>query len=132
MNAKRKSSDQFDLFGEPPEPPPKDERDERAAKQARDEGIAQVDAKSAEWQARAFAAIRLLFQQTTWIGTGEDLRFQIYPIVGEPRRLKIHHNVWGSVIKQLVARKMIVPTGQERHMRARKSHARITKVYRST
>jgi len=94
--------------------------------QLRDAGISQVLNNNVDWivlcvaEAERFAIDALCF-------TGEDIRLHCRIKVGQPR----HHNAWGALINILIKRKIIVPTGQFKHMRDPTSHARLTPVYQN-
>jgi len=104
-----------DLFG--------DNQDE--AKKARDAALSRVASNSGAWRANALAALSLLDRGYT--GTAEDIRIRL-----GMKGLKAphHHNAWGELIKTAIKVGKIVPTGQRRHMKTTKSHARQTPVYR--
>lgn len=91
---------------------------------ARDIALEVVAANSGKWFPRAFEQVTKL---KDWEGTGEDLRLLISPIVGEPHK----PNAWGALINTSIKRECLFRTGERRHMRTVKSHARTTDVYRS-
>lgn len=97
----------FDLFG---------------AKQARDAGLAQVS--RGPFLAAAITAIGKL--PSNLLVTGEDIRVRLIQAGIVPH----HHNAWGAVVKRAVEHGYLVPTGQYRHMRTERSHARKTPLYR--
>ena len=59
--------------------------------------------------------------------TGEDVRLKLIDAGLEP---PYHHNAWGAFTMKLVRGDFIEPTGDFRSMKTRKSHARITRIYR--
>jgi hypothetical protein len=87
----------------------------------RDEALRRVG--SGSWSDFALEELRAL---QGLMGTAEDFRLMISPIVGKPH----HHNAWGALIKKAVSAGVLVPTGQHRQMRTKRSHARQTPVYR--
>ncbi len=95
------------------------------AKDARDQALAQVTANSGPWYNRAILAIQLLPPGTT--GTFEEFRLRL---VHQGFEAPHHHNAWGAVAKGCISQHILVPTGQHRHMRTRKSHARMSPIYR--
>ena len=96
----------------------------RAALKARDEALAQVSDNAGCWIETALSRISTLSGEMT----GEDIRFALVPLVGEPH----HSNAWGALIKTAKGRGLIENTGRYVPMRAANSHARITPVYRIT
>lgn len=94
------------------------------AKTARDEALARVAENAGPWRGRAIITISNL--ESGWTGIGEDLRLRVYRRIGPPH----HHNAWGEVIKTCIQDKLLIPTGELRHMRTKKSHARKSPVYR--
>lgn len=96
-------------------------------KQKRDEALSLVEQHSRQWMANAMAALEnLLSEHPDWEFCGEDIRFLITPIVGDPH----HHNAWGAFIKRAISSKVIVDTGKIKHMRAFRSNGRRTAIYR--
>jgi hypothetical protein len=95
------------------------------AKEARDIALAQVARRAGPWRDRALAAIVALPSGTE--GTAENIRLRL---LRGGLELPHHHNAWGEVIKTAISRHYLVPTGKRAHMQTRKSHARITPVYR--
>jgi len=93
-----------------------------AAIKARDEALAQVSDNAGDWIESALARIPTLSGELT----GEDIRFALVKIVGEPH----HSNAWGALIRTAKGRGLIENTGHYVPMRAANSHARITPVYR--
>jgi hypothetical protein len=89
---------------------------------ARDEALAQVSANADTWIESALARIPTLTGELT----GEDIRFALIALVGEPH----HSNAWGALIKTAKGRGLIQNTGQYVPMRAANSHARMTSVYK--
>ena len=106
-----------DLFPEGPQ-------DEATAKRARDEALRRVRDNAGDWRDRALLAMNLI---PGFIGTWEDIRVRLL-MKGLAR--PHHHNAWGEVSKEALKRKLMIPTGEMRPMRLKKSHARSTKVYR--
>jgi hypothetical protein len=98
--------------------------DPNAAKKARDAALARVRQNGGDWREKALCALYLI---PGFEGTAEDIRLKLQIKRLEPPH---HHNAWGEMIKAALAQKMIIPTGQRRKMRTRKSHARETAVYR--
>jgi hypothetical protein len=94
------------------------------AKQARDEALAKVRNNGGEWREIALCGLYLI---PGFEGTAEDIRLRLQIKRIPPPH---HHNAWGEMIKAALSLKLIVPTGERRHMRTRKSHARLTDVYR--
>ncbi|MFZ0270967.1 MAG: hypothetical protein WAL34_03870 [Acidobacteriaceae bacterium] len=57
---------------------------------------------------------------------GEDIRRMLLPHVGHPGS----PNAWGALIRRAIKKGLIVATGEYRHMKEKRSHARRTMVYR--
>jgi hypothetical protein len=93
-------------------------------KTARDAALAQVAANAGPWRTRAILSVHAL--PLDWVGIGEDVRLHVVRQIGNPH----DQHAWGELIKACVASGMLVPTGEVRHMRVRKSHARQSPVYR--
>jgi hypothetical protein len=96
----------------------------RDAREARDEALARVRNSGGNWRDIALSALSLI---SGFEGTAEDIRIRLQLKGLRPPH---HHNAWGEMIKAALHQKMIVPTGERRQMRTRKSHARVTPVYR--
>lgn len=99
--------------------------DAAASREARDEGLEQVEEAAGAWMSMATAAVEAL--PAGWEGTGEDIRIMS---AGMPP--PHHHNAWGAMINTCVRKGWLVWTGEIRNMRSVRSHARATKVYRRT
>jgi hypothetical protein len=78
-----------------------------------------------EWRDQCVSVFPLLFDAGDMV-TGEDIRLAVSDTIGEPH----HHNAWGAMIRYMVGRKMIWATGKYKHMKTRRSHGRMTPVYR--
>lgn len=61
-----------------------------------------------------------------WHGTGEDVR----ELAGLAGIVAHHPNAWGAAINTCVRQKLLLKTDVFRQMRAVRSHARATRVYR--
>lgn len=103
------------------------QRELELTKKARDRALAIVAARSDTWMSRAVDWYRNNIP-SDWMGTGEDLRRHISPVIGQPH----HPNAWGALIKFLIRNKVVEPTGRYLQMRDEKSHARKTPEYRRT
>jgi len=57
--------------------------------------------------------------------TGEDIRVALTDCGIAPH----HPNAWGALTRILILRGMLIPTDEFRHMKSRRSHARMTRVY---
>lgn len=57
--------------------------------------------------------------------TGEDIRVALTNWGVTPH----HPNAWGALTRTLILRGMLIPTSEFRHMKSRRSHARMTRVY---
>lgn len=103
------SSDQFDLFG---------------AKSARDAAFSQIAEHNKDWRWAALVGISQLYPME---GTAEDIRITLLEKgLSSPN----HHNAWGELTKSAIKKGLLTRTGELRHMRTKKSHARLTPVYR--
>lgn len=107
---------QRSLFDNLPDP------DESAA--ARDEALDRVAENAGDWWT---IACRHVAGLRGWQGTGEDLRLQLRPVIGEPHS----PNAWGALVAHAVRCGWLHRTGERRPMRLVRSHARMTDVYRS-
>jgi hypothetical protein len=94
------------------------------AREARDEALARVKSNGGNWRDIAISALSLI---SGFEGTAEDIRIRLQLKGLRPPH---HHNAWGEMIKAALHQNMIVATGERRQMRTRKSHARVTPVYR--
>ena len=94
------------------------------AREARDAAMAQVMANTPpDWKDAARDIVARMKGEEV---TGEDIRFQC-----ERQRVQPHHsNAWGAFIAGLVREGVLEKTGRYVQMRAEKSHARETKLYR--
>jgi hypothetical protein len=105
---------------------------EEQARVARDAGIAQVQSNNPDWFALAMIELQEIAKHGSrdWANidtfTGETIRQMISPLVGHPAS----PNAWGALIMAAIKKKMIEPTGQYVAMKAERSHARKTAVYR--
>lgn len=99
-----------DLFGE-------------GAKIERDVALARVRARGGDWRDKAMTGLVLL---NHFVGTAEDIRIKL---IMKGLESPHHHNAWGEFIKAAIRSKLLIPTGERRHMRTAKSHARTTAVY---
>ena len=92
-------------------------------KGARDEALKRVTTRGGDWQERAIASLPVI---SGFKGTAEDIRIRlIMKGLDSPH----HWNAWGAMIQEAIKRRAIWPTGERRHMRTTKSHARMTPVY---
>ena len=96
------------------------------AKKARDAGIKRVEKHSDDWMPRALAIVSQLPQG--WIGTGEDIKFNVTRLIGPPH----HVNVWGAVVMNARRRGLLTKTGLWLQAKAPASHARNVQEYRRT
>ena len=96
-----------------------------AAQERRDAALSKVKDNSGDWFGVAFLQ---LVQERGKVKefTGEDIRNWLVPHVGRGHS----PNVWGALTRHAIALKLIAPTGQWTKMKAPKSHARQTPVYR--
>lgn len=91
----------------------------------RDEALARVAINSGGWFVAAMQIVMRL--PAGWTGTGEDLRVHhVQPVIGEPHKPE----AWGSLVSQAKRQGWLACTGERRAMKVRKSHARMTDVYR--
>lgn len=92
----------------------------------RDEGIAKVEANNEEWRKLAFSrACVFVASRVGGEYTGERIRDYVTAFIGPPK----HHNAWGALIRRLVQRKVITPTGKYEPMHHKEAHARVNAVY---
>jgi hypothetical protein len=97
-----------------------------AALDARDAALERVSHNAGEtWMQEGVRRIGLL---RSWQGTAEDLRILLLDSGFEAPH---HHNAWGALTRMALSHGLLVRTGAFTHMRTRKSHARMTAVYRS-
>ena len=69
--------------------------------------------------------------EIAWIPVGSDVTGEdIRAMCADRSITPSHPNAWGAVINSAVRSGMLVATGEHRQMRAVKSHARQTPVYR--
>lgn len=102
---------------------------ELSGEKLRDQGIKQVTSNNENWMDKALDAASsfVLFSRGHVSDlTGEDIRFNLRSVIGEPK----HPNAWGALINTLVKRKIIAPTGEYRQPKDKSSHARAIQVYR--
>lgn len=93
---------------------------------ARDEALERVWNNTPEaWRRLAFTMVAGL---VGWSGTAEQLRLLLRR-TGLPK--PHHHNAWGSLVKRLLEKGYLFPTGKSEHMATRRSHGRKTPVYRT-
>lgn len=104
------SDDQFSLF---------------EGRAARAEALTQVEDNSGDWMTRAYRAL-LTIEPGTEL-TGEDVRRHI---TDGGCSAPHHPNAWGALIRVAVVRGALSDTGRMTQMKAVKSHARRTPVYR--
>jgi hypothetical protein len=89
----------------------------------RDIGIDTVASKNQQWM---WAGLKLIVQlPREWIGTGEDIKQLVRPIIGEPT----HHNAWGALIMNARRQELLIPTGRWLHTKLKPSHARAVLEY---
>lgn len=94
---------------------------------ARDEALSRIAGKNQAWMAHAMNRLSTFIPGQEY--TGEEIRIRLRLEVGEPS----HHNAWGAFIRSAaVSYGLIEPTGEHRHMATKRSHARMTPVYRRT
>lgn len=94
------------------------------AKADRDAALKRVTERGGDWQSRAIAAMSLMLPG--FEGTAEDIRIRMMMRGFE---LPHHYNAWGAMIKAAEKQRVLMRTGQRRHMKGSKSHARKTDVY---
>lgn len=94
------------------------------ARAARDKGLQQVTQNSGAWVDRAMAEINLFLPPGEY--TGEDIRRWLT----ERKIVPHHHNAWGALCRVAMLRGLIRDTGKIVHMKAKRSHARRTPLYR--
>lgn len=103
-----------------------EEPDLLAALEARDEALTRVaDNAGPDWVNAVMAYVAKL--PLGWQGTGEALRLEITKAGCPPPH---NHNAWGSVIRIAKQRKLIKYTGLMAQMETKKSHARLSLVWR--
>jgi hypothetical protein len=91
----------------------------------RDEALERVQKHAGEdWMASALRCIERM--ERGLLVTGEDIRHKVKAEIGSPH----HHNAYGALVMAAVKRHLIVKTGQWTNMRDKRSHARMTPVYR--
>lgn len=92
---------------------------------SRDEALERVQKHAGEdWMASALGCIARM--ERGLLVTGEDIRHVVEKAVGPPH----HHNAYGALVMSAVKRHLIAKTGQWTNMRDKRSHARMTPVYR--
>lgn len=96
------------------------------ARAARDEALDRVTSNAgSDWMAAGLLEISRL---SNWEGTAEDLRLLF---LDRGFHQPHHHNAWGGLIRTAIGRGLLLRTGRFTNMRTRKSHARMTAVYKS-
>lgn len=101
-----------------------EEFDDKSSKAARDEGINRVKKNNRQWCNTVIRVISGI--HIGWTGTGEDIRRAWQNAGGPPPS---HHNAWGAVINSAVKRGLLTKIGMQ-PMKFKRSHARLTAVYR--
>lgn len=95
----------------------------RKAREARDKAMERVETNAKPWLHQALEIMPLCpFEEAT----GEDLRLWVCGQIGRPH----HHNAAGALVRQALRKGIIEKTGRWDQMKSRKSHARMTPVYR--
>lgn len=93
------------------------------SRKARDAGMKKVTDNGQPWNERALTSL------TRFKGaeaTGEDIRRHVSAEIGEPH----HPNGWGALVRSAIKKRWLIHTGIYRPMRAKRSHARRTPVYK--
>lgn len=112
-----------DLFGDEPyhqhNPDPTG-----PARKARDKGIKRVVKNNNTWHAKALAHIQNL--PIGWVGTGEDMRKHIQPLIEPPK----HPNAWGGLARSALGSGRFQHTGNWIVPKDTPSHARPIREYR--
>lgn len=98
---------------------------------ARNAALEQVETNNLDWSALALIQFKQLFIKPNLMPlvlnlTGEHIRHYLKPHVGSPS----HHNAWGAFTMKLLRTGLIEKTGEYVPMEDKRSHARITPVYR--
>lgn len=91
---------------------------------ARDMALKQVSDNSGEFMPRALHALKSLPPGDY---TGEDIRLHLEGLGIVPH----HNNAWGALIRKAVNSRLIIFTDKYVPMKAKKSHARRTPLYRT-
>lgn len=95
-------------------------------RQTKQEYLARVEETNEDWMQRAIACFerhRLIFPSEF---LAEVIREKLLPLVDFP----VSHHAWGALTARLMKMGMIVPTGEFRATRSRKTHGHRTAVYR--
>jgi len=92
----------------------------------RDEGLQKVIAHHRDWHVRVIAWIRA--RPPGWLGTTEDVRIAVVPLVGEAA----HPNAWGAVMNDAREKGWIVSTGVRPRSKMPQNHARRSDRYKRT
>lgn len=98
--------------------------DREEGKRRRDEGMgAALDAEDEAWK----IAYRQIVEGLPmgWQGTGEDIRFLVREVIGDPHTPE----VWGGMLAGCIKRHWLQRTGVRPLMRDPRSHARSTDSY---
>lgn len=96
----------------------------------RDQGIKQVSDNNKIWMENCITRIRYAFDGWDTFKepfTGEDIRFYLVTYKG---LRPTHQNAWGALTKALIARKLIVKTGNYVMPKDSSSHGRMIQEYR--
>jgi len=97
------------------------------SKRRRDEGMDRVRDNNRVWfDASVLASTQLVKDNPAREFLGEDFRHHCQRVVGPPKTPK----AWGALTRELIKNGWIKPTGEHRPMRAKRSHARQTPVYK--
>lgn len=92
----------------------------------RDIGIARVALRNDEWMDRALTFLPAMKREQTEV-TGEDMRIWLRAHgLDEPTK----PNAWGALTRTAVTLGIIADTGRVSQMKAKRSHARRTPVWR--
>lgn len=95
-------------------------------RQQKQQSLAQVESNNEDWIARAiecFRRHRLIFPSEF---LAEVIREKLLPLVDHP----LSHHAWGALTTRLIKAGLIIPTGEFRATRSRKTHGHRTAVYR--
>src|SRR5262245_4464404 len=109
---KKHQPEQFDMFGD-------------EGRKLRDEGLERVKLNAGLWFPYALLDVHKMAEATPGrIGSGEDIRFEVTPVLGLPH----HHNTWGSLIRESISDGYLRRVG-ETNMKDPRSHNRETPAY---
>jgi hypothetical protein len=96
------------------------------ARTNRDAAVEQVAGNAEDWIAQAISALRRTIAEFPQDFLAEIIRERIEADIGSPHT----HKAWGALTSRAIRERIIVPTGEFRTTRSKKTHGHKTAVYR--